>query len=341
MKKILLATTALAATTGVAAAEVTLSGYAEMGVAGGDGMDTQFHDVIDVSFRLTGTSDSGLIFGAKIDLDEADDGRFTGGDKQRNTVFISGDFGTLNLGDTDGAFDWAMSEVASGTSLTDNHTVHAGYSGNSGLDGVFDGQILRYDNSFGDFGFAASAELHDAGSGDVFGVGATYKLPLGPGDVTFGLGFQSGSVTEDDFAGLNPSDAGRLDADIVGVSISADLGNGFSATANYSRLGLEGSATEASGDRHSLSGDANHLGIGLTYALDALSLNVNYGEYDSKATLTEVPNGGVPDVAPGAVKLDGFGLVANYDLGGGAVAMFGYGDGDTGDTWSLGLGLSF
>ncbi|HEX9858652.1 MAG TPA: porin, partial [Paracoccaceae bacterium] len=49
MKKILLATTALVGFAGAAAAEVALTGYAEIGVAGGNGgVETQFWNDIDV-----------------------------------------------------------------------------------------------------------------------------------------------------------------------------------------------------------------------------------------------------------------------------------------------------
>ena len=132
MKKVLLASTALVVTSGAAVAEVGLSGYAEMGIVGGGGaMETQFHHDIDVTFTLSGETDSGLSFGATIDLDEVgDDTGCAGiGAQPSNTtcveehsVFISGSFGTLTMGDTDGAFDWALTEVGSLTALADEHT---------------------------------------------------------------------------------------------------------------------------------------------------------------------------------------------------------------------------
>ncbi|MEQ8367166.1 MAG: porin, partial [Roseicyclus sp.] len=48
MKKVLFATTALVATAGVAAADVAVSGGAEMGLFGGSGTETQFFTDIDV-----------------------------------------------------------------------------------------------------------------------------------------------------------------------------------------------------------------------------------------------------------------------------------------------------
>ncbi len=248
MKKILFATTALVASASFASAEVKLTGYAEIGIKGGSGIETQFHDDIDVSFYLSGETDNGLTFGAKIDLDEADVGAFTGGPTQLNAVWVKGAFGSITLGDTDGALDWAMQEVGMGTTLTDEHTSHAGYNGNSGLDGTYDGQVLRYDNTFGDFGVAISAELDDTGVGDVdYGIGVKYNAALGGVNLGLGLGYQDNGV-----------------ADIWGVSVDAKMDNGFRAILNYSD--------------HSVAGA--HYAIGLGYTMDALLVTANYGKYD-------------------------------------------------------------
>jgi outer membrane protein OmpU len=154
MKKVLFATTALVATAGVASADIALSGVAQMGVQGGEDsaiatfgaeQETQFVQDIDITFTMSGTADNGLTFGAAIDLDE--NAANVGTDDAGVAIFVSGEWGTLTLGDTDGALDWAMQEVAlGGASINDNETTHAGYRG-AYLDGSEDGQILRYDYS--------------------------------------------------------------------------------------------------------------------------------------------------------------------------------------------------
>ena len=74
-----------------------------------------------------------------------------------------------------------------------------------------------------------------------------------------------------------------------------------------------------------------HTGVGLAYTLNGVSLHANYGNYD-------FDNG---------TNADGYGLAANYGLGGGATVMVGYGNGTaqgaTADvtTFSVGIGLSF
>ncbi|WP_298262238.1 porin, partial [uncultured Litoreibacter sp.] len=78
MKKILIASTALVSTAGIAAADVALSGRAEMGIfqqntafsGGAVGSDMQFFTDIDVTFTMSGETDNGLTFGASVDLDE-------------------------------------------------------------------------------------------------------------------------------------------------------------------------------------------------------------------------------------------------------------------------------
>ena len=300
MKKVLFATTALVASAGIASAQgVEVSGFAEMGVIGGTGVELQFHQDIEVTFTMSGETDNGLTFGASVQLDE---GGTTGAgtvttDDQGYAVFLSGSFGTLTMGDTDGAFDWALTEVAMGGSLGDDHTGHSGYNGNAGLDGNYDGQVVRYNHSVGDFSFAVSAEIDDAGVGDpIFGVGLQYSSDLGGTTLGVGLGYQTGGPAATDEA--------------IGLSLTAAMDSGIEARLNWSEVSEAGVSSQ-------------HIGVGLGYTMDAVTVAVNWGQYET-----------------GGVTTDGFGLAANYDLGGGAVAQFGYGSGAT-DTFSLGIAMSF
>ncbi len=254
MNKILLATTALVATAGFAAADVTLSGSAEIGLidTGAAGSSVQFHHDMDVRFTLSGETDGGLTFGATIDLDEVSGGISNGSGP--HAVFISGGFGTVTMGDTDGAFDWAMQEVGIGSAIADDHTTHVGFAFNSGADGDHDGQVLRYDNTFGDFGVALSAELDDSGaSDDIFGLGLKYNAALGGLDLGLGLGYQDNGTNS-----------------IIGLSVDTTFANGLRAIVNYS-------------DRDGLNGMDSHMGLGLGYTSGALTVSANYGEFESTA----------------------------------------------------------
>ena len=310
MKKILIASTALGALTAAAAADVTLSGRAEMGLFDNSASDVQFFTDIDVTFTMTGETDNGLTFGASVDLDEGgavSSATQDDSDDGGATIFISGSFGTVTIGDTDGALDWALTEagnVGNAGSIADDETIHAGYLG-SYLDGTQDGQILRWDNTFGDFGVAISLEDDNGSNGEIgYAVGLRYNLELGGTTIALGIGHQEG-------ASIGPSDFSA-----TGVSATATFDNGFSAGIVYT-------------DFDNTPADS-HLGIGIGYTTGALTLHANYGDFDA---------------APGFLDADGFGISAAYDLGGGAVVHFGYGDGEVGtadfQTVSLGLGLSF
>lgn len=123
MKKVLLATTMLVAGASVAAAEVTVSGDARMGIvkSGSDNAATlstnegaaQFTSRARVTFTLSAESDSGLSYGATFRADNAS-GAASG---TAGSVFISGAFGKLSMGDVDGAAQTATGNVSQ-TSLT-------------------------------------------------------------------------------------------------------------------------------------------------------------------------------------------------------------------------------
>ena len=112
MKKILLATTVLAATAGFAAADVVVSGSAGMGVAR-EGNDTtnvagefQTYSSATVKATMSSATDNGLSFGASMSAsagqgysfgDSADGFDAESGAFGQPEVFISGDFGTLSM----------------------------------------------------------------------------------------------------------------------------------------------------------------------------------------------------------------------------------------------------
>ncbi|MGB0900926.1 porin [Halocynthiibacter sp.] len=312
MNKILLATTALVATAGFASAEVALSGSAEMGLISGDrygvNSNVQFHNDIDVRFTLSGETESGLTFGATIDLDETGGlGVGSGNTGNKSAVFISGGFGTLTLGDTDGALDWAMQETGVGSSIADDHTSHVGYNGNSGLDGDHGGQVLRYDNTFGDFGVAASVQINDqpTAADDVFGLGLKYNAALGGLDLGLGLGYQDNGTNG-----------------IVGLSVDTTFANGLRAILNYSDL-----------DGQAATDNDKHIGLGLAYVSGDLTVSANYGEYETVAGVKTDGYGLAVNYGLGGGASVQFGYASDLIKTG--VNPLG------GSSWSLGLAMSF
>ncbi|TCP40150.1 porin [Rhodovulum marinum] len=330
MKKVLLASTALAFSAGMAAAEITITGSAEMGIKGGDRYadtdpavtedKTRFHSDFTIKIVGSGETDNGLTFGMNVELDDAGDEDMNDGVNTDNEfVFISGNFGTLTLGETDGAFDKVMSEVAlAGGSIADDETEHAGFSGNSGFDGFGlpadedgDNQILRYDYAFGDFGFSASLEQENDGQdlvGDdsdmIYAIGVTWAGQFTGVEVGVGLGYTSWN---------DDADQG---GDIWGISLTGDFGNGFQAGLNYSNFNADAADS-----------DIEHWGVGVAYTMNAWTFAANYGDFDREVNAGD--------------DTDGYGLLVNYDLGGGAVMQFGYGDGDDTESWSFGVAMSF
>ncbi|MBV0913587.1 porin [Anianabacter salinae] len=365
--RVLFATTALVGSAGVAAADVAVTGLAEMGIMGGTtiGNDLEFFTDIDVTFTMSGTTDGGLTFGASIDLDESDGANSpfmlseavvgidlnndgdqidtfpvpTSGESNAfnprrqggESIFISGAFGTLTMGDTDGALDFVMREVNTGLggSLNDDETSHPGFNGNSVMDGFNngDGQIARYDYTFNSVTFAASAEIVDtpAGSeGPTYGIGVSYAAAMAGADLTFGLGYQAYSQN-----GVTSS--------TVGVSASAELSSGLVLNANYSSFTNVFSGFGNQGVRTQYN---NHIGVGIGYTMGAITVGANYGVYDATVA--------------GEANREGFGLTANYDLGGGAILQAGYGNGTYADrstaavgdtlrqeTYTFGLAMTF
>lgn len=331
MKKVLLATTALVAFAGAASAEIKLDGYAEIGVDGGNnGYTTQFHNDWQVNFNFSSETDGGLSFGGKVQIEETNSPqKIDGGLKIDDEAFwVSGSFGKVTLGETAGALDWAVPDIYTGTAISDDHSTHAGAYWNTGLDGQYDDQVARYEYSFGDFGAAISVEQDDTGVNDpVVGIGGKWSGSMSGADLTAGLGYQSN---------------GSLDT--LSLGVTAKMANGFSAALGYTSFdGPVGGGffRDANGDAILTVGTDpvydNWWGLGVAYTQAALTVGANYGVYDT-------------DLG----KISGWGLVANYDLGGGAVAMVGYGSSDDntgsgfgsfnghGDqTWSAGLGLSF
>jgi len=326
MKKLLIASTALVATAGMAAADITMSGYAEIGMRdAGGAVGMEMHSDMDIGFKLSGASDNGLTFGASIDLDEVSGGiASTGGP---HAVHVSGAFGTLTMGDTDGALDKANAEVAALTTIADDHSTHAGYNGGAGLDS---GDILRYDTTAAGFGISASIGQSDvAVANDVMGYGITTTL----GTVAVSAAYQADNVQ-----------------DITAVSAKTTVG-GLTITANYSEATMTDTAAVAAVAAAEVVGapdtvavtavDAfgnsyEHTGLGLAYTVSGVNLSANFGQYDYDD----------------GSQADGYGLAANYSLGGGATVMVGYGSGNARataataqaadvSTFSVGLGLSF
>ncbi len=347
MRKILLSAAMFAASAGATAAEVALTGRAEFGVHNNvqirlqDFFDeedrklspTRFFQDVDATFMGTGVTDNGTAFGASVDLDEIE--AVSAGDNDAHggvAVFLSGRFGTLTLGDTDGALDWALAEpgdVANPGSLNDEEIGHAGYNDDY-MDGLHDGQILRYDNTLGNFGFALSAEMDDGARmtegmerDPTLAFGSKLRFSLFRGTFGLGLGAQSGpaqtsqsqseravlDLLRDFFVdlGLNidpdldlpPGPDLELDALLAAYSVTYVANSGFGFGVQYGIQELDVPAGME--DSVNIRTHTHHLGLGVGYfGSRRFSYHVNYGHRHSQSI----------DVA-------GVGVAVGYSLGDG------------------------
>ncbi|TCP61613.1 outer membrane protein OmpU [Rhodovulum bhavnagarense] len=336
MKKVLFATTALVASAGIASAQgIEFSGYGEMGVVGGGNFNggfaaggvTQFHNDLMLKFSATTETDGGLTVGVSTEIQKAE-GNANGAFAADNTAFfISGAFGTLTMGEIDGAVDKRLTEnMGNPGTIGDDETIHAGYMG-SYADGAYDNQILRYDYDFGAFGVSASVELDDTDTvDDGYAVAMSYDTEMGGIGLGFGLGYQSfetdGTYAPVGVLGVIPA---GFESEIIAVDMTADFNNGFVAGIEYSAWNF---------DNGVVSQDIDHYALSAGYSFDAFSIGANWGQYDVD---------GIGDIS-------GYGLAVAYDLGGGASIHAGYGDSewdavfgpDAGqETWSIGVAMSF
>jgi len=246
MKKVLLATTVLALSTGFASAEIAHSGDARMGLVY-DGTDTAFTSRARVKFSLSGETDGGLAFGASFRADNA----VAAKDGQAGEVFISGAFGKLSMGDNDSAAQATIGHVA-GVGLT-------GLGDLNEITYLSDGtQSVLYTYSAGALSFAASVGPLDA---DEYSVAVAYTMDA----ATFMVGYESNDSFSDDHIVLGAGASfGDLSMKLVyGMSdaVVAD-GSQYAVSATYAA----GALTASVFHRSSFT-DVTASGIGASYDL--------------------------------------------------------------------------
>lgn len=305
MKNVLFTTTALVAFSATAAfADLTVSGMGELGLTSNDanvGDDLSLHTDFDIVWSFTGSTDGGLSFGATGDWDEAPA-------EESAAVFVSGAFGTITGGDTDGAFDFAMYDIQNGGLAGEaDH-----FSGNSDLDNVADigggtpSQLVRYDIAFGGTTISASWENGNTAAANstkqTIGLGAKFSF----GSIALGTGFQQ-----------NDGDT------ISGLSVQAGVGPAkvtvSYATVTDDQAGIAFGA--AAGDQGKTT-----TGISATFGAGAATIGVAYEDVNNKAV----------------ADTDAWGAWVDYSLGGGATAKIATGETHAGASkFGGGIGLSF
>ena len=298
MKKVLFATSALVMSAGFAVAEVAVSGDARMGMFY-DGDDVQFSSRARVLFTLTGESDAGLSFGASFRADQENyngDTRRSAARGSAGVVWVSGTYGKLSMGDPVGAAEAAIGDLyaigyTDGTFVGDREEIDFLVGDGNNKD---QGPTILYEYSIDNISFFASA--------------------------TDGVDTSYGSLTEGD----DCPDALDCSSDKVAYSLAVkyDAGNwnaalSYSDHDEYSEIGL---GAEATFDAFSVKGIymdydfdgtgeylSNTIGLAGAYNVDAWTIKGFWRQDKLKTT-----------VSSDSLKLDAFGIGADYDLGGGA-----------------------
>ena len=246
MKKVLLATTALVATAGFAAAEVSFSGKAGVAAASADRADSEMYTGIDFNVNLSGEADSGLTWATSFDMGNG------------SLIDMDDDFAV----DAQSAHDGA--DVA---------TVTLGYQGytvafaQEDIDDLYDDgnhHDVSLSGSVSGVDFAITSDLDNDESETSYSVGGTFSgvTATVKGTTSFNsnsamkldVSYQIGSLTVS--AGLNDTGVDGVDNEMkVGASytmegvtlaytaISPDTANGdfgdeWDASISYSANGL-------------------------------------------------------------------------------------------------------
>jgi outer membrane protein OmpU len=286
MKKILLATTVLAASAGFAAADVAVSGAGRMGIAAAPGLDAQFSSRIRIIFSATGETDSGLTFGASVRNDQSGVGNKANGD---STVFISGAFGKITMGDVSGAADALVGQV-SGVGYTSlgslNEITYLGNEKTAALYTYSTG-ALTFGLGIGQTGTIATPAAPPAAAirGDAYSVAVKYATDA----YSIALGYEN-----TDLDGHQTSVLGS--ATFSGVTIKAKYADRSSAadpayalSADYTMSGIGLTAFYANNSQFD---GFNHYGMGASYDL-----------------------GGGASILGGVVETQDDGLAPAFDLG--------------------------
>jgi len=274
MKKILLATTMLIGTAGFAAAEVSVSGNARMGIVdNGGAAGAEFNSRARVGFSLSGETDGGLSFAASFRADNA--GAAAGG--TAGTVSISGAFGSISMGDNDGAAQGAVGQVAG-----------VGYVGVGDMNEIAyitggDDPSVLYTYSMD--AITVMAAVGQTGQGDERSVGLSYA----------GEGFGLSLGYEENGVDATPS-VGEVVGSHVVVGASASVA-GIAVKAVY------GSFSPNVGP------NATQFAVSATYTADALSATVftrnSLGDKQASGVGIGYDLGGGASFATGYAKEEG------------------------------------
>ena len=390
MKQILLASTALVAFAGAAAAEVAISGSGRMGMVYDKSIFNddivivndravrtsdagfRFDSRVRVAFTLTQETDAGVTFGGSVRADNASDGN----KGKAGSVFMSGAFGKLSMGDVDGAAEAAVGNLSGVgyTGLGDFNEAFYLQQSNSDLDSnenlsafALPAALYEYNTGAASFYFSignpggigldadvfnendadgeiiGNFEVSDAVIDHAYGIGAKYSVD----NYSFGIGYESidisGIVTDlgdDGVKGAIKDTAGPdgLDGteDDTFAADSDDTVTEFNNTIDNWILG--GSATFGGFTLKAQYGEGSGDNLDLTQY--GISGDYTFDAFTVTAFWRSIEIKTVGDTQ--SAESQPFGLGVSYDLGGGASVAAGVVDPDRfGEDYRADVGVNF
>ena len=259
MKNLLIATTALVATAGVAAADVSLSGAANFGLLNNGTDDAVMYNNASITAAMSGETDGGLTFGASLTVRNGDDVDLDTGDLQSNpaahaalsdtsfgNIYVSGGFGKLTFDD-------------------------------NGIDNAHNDDFshdVMYTGTFGAVAVTATADVDGSGTadGESFSVKTVYSSDALP--VTFATDDGGESDTTLAYA-VNDMITASLNYDTNGQTTAETI-----VKVAYSNAGVTAHLALADDDD-----DQWELGLG--YTANGMSIAAVFAENDGDATTTD------------------------------------------------------
>ena len=169
MKRLLATTALLAVLTTPVMADVTIGGDMEWSYQDNDGTASTVMDG-DINFKASTTTDTGLTFGADINLDH------TGSDDGGNSVTLSNDTWTLDLGDVNSALD-AIDDTTDFTYVLGNGSPSTDHSSILSLSPI-GGLTVNISNATGDDYGTTAGEGYAYSA--VYGLSEIATLGAGP-----------------------------------------------------------------------------------------------------------------------------------------------------------------
>jgi outer membrane protein OmpU len=301
----LIATTALVATAGVAAADITMGGWGFVG-ATSDGSETTATNGVRLTFTGTVETDSGVTFTAFGRLTQASNN--AAGTTATPVLDADGDAvdpaATVATSNAAGMNYGRVSVAYSGLTVTvgNTHTAMNSYARGGHFWGYNDGGV-----------WARTVQGSGMGSRTDSSVGSRVLASYSFGDFVVGLG---GTFDGEEVDGASMDFGGRYSANgiVFGAAIDDDSNWQLEAGYTINQIGLRAAANSD-----------DEFVVSASYAIDsALTVAVGYAE--------NLDDG---------VMVDDIGLNLTYNLGGGATLSATAGQAGDDEVYGLGVQFSF